>query len=92
MSARKSPAGKSPAHKSPGRAPSGSPLADLQCLAPGPIAVLIGPEGGFDPAERERLLSLPYATAISLGPRVMRADTAAVAALALVNAAAGRGW
>ena len=73
-------------------APSGSPLADLQRLAPGPIAVLIGPEGGFDPAERERLLSLPYATAISLGPRVMRADTAAVAALALVNAAAGRGW
>ena len=73
-------------------APPGSPLATLQGLSPGPLAVLIGPEGGFDPAERDRLHALPYATAISLGPRIVRADTAAVAALALVNAAAGRGW
>lgn len=51
--------------------------------------VLIGPEGGFDPAERELLLSRPFVTAISLGPRIMRADTAAVASLALVNAVLG---
>ena len=54
-----------------------------------PIAVLIGPEGGFDPAEREMLLRQPFALTISLGPRIMRADTAAVAALALVNAVVG---
>jgi 16S rRNA (uracil1498-N3)-methyltransferase len=46
-------------------------------------AILIGPEGGFSPAERARLTSLPYVTPISLGPRILRADTAAVAALAL---------
>ncbi|MTD95541.1 16S rRNA (uracil(1498)-N(3))-methyltransferase [Hyphomicrobium sp. xq] len=66
-----------------------SPLAALAGMASGPLAVLIGPEGGFDPAERTLLLEKSYATAISLGPRVMRADTAAVAALALVNAALG---
>lgn len=66
-----------------------SPLAALAGVASGPLAVLIGPEGGFDPAERTLLLEKSYATAISLGPRVMRADTAAVAALALVNAALG---
>ena len=54
-----------------------------------PIAVLIGPEGGFDPTEREMLLRQPFTIAISLGPRIMRADTAAVAALALVNATCG---
>ncbi len=53
------------------------------------LAVLIGPEGGFDPTERELLMRQPYTLAISLGPRIMRADTAAVAALAIVNAAAG---
>jgi 16S rRNA (uracil1498-N3)-methyltransferase len=58
-------------------------------MASGPLAVLIGPEGGFDPVERTLLLEKSFATAISLGPRVMRADTAAVAALALVNAALG---
>jgi 16S rRNA (uracil1498-N3)-methyltransferase len=66
-----------------------SPLSVLAGVASGPLAVLIGPEGGFDPAERTLLLEKSYATAISLGPRVMRADTAAVAALALVNAALG---
>lgn len=53
------------------------------------ISVLIGPEGGFDPAERDMLLALPGALPISLGPRILRADTAAVAALALVQAALG---
>lgn len=54
-----------------------------------PIAVLIGPEGGFSSEERERLLALPYVVRLAMGPRIMRADTAAVAALALVNAAVG---
>jgi 16S rRNA (uracil1498-N3)-methyltransferase len=66
-----------------------SPLAALSALAPGPLAVLIGPEGGFAPEEREEIGARPFATAISLGPRVMRADTAAVAALAIVNAVLG---
>ena len=50
-----------------------------------PFAVLIGPEGGFSPAERELLRKRTDTVAISLGPRVMRADTAATAALALVG-------
>ena len=70
-------------------APLASPLAVLSTLAPGPLAVLIGPEGGFAPEERDRISAQPWASAISLGPRVMRADTAAVAALALVNAVLG---
>lgn len=53
------------------------------------LAVIVGPEGGFDPEERRLLQSAPYTIPISLGPRVLRADTAAVAALAVVNAAAG---
>lgn len=65
------------------------PLTALRSIAPGPVGVLIGPEGGFDTAEREMLLRAPFVTAISLGPRIMRADTAAVAALALVNATLG---
>ena len=55
----------------------------------GPLAVLIGPEGGFAPDERERLRAMRAVTAIPLGPRVLRADTAAVAALAIVQAALG---
>lgn len=51
--------------------------------------ILIGPEGGFSPDERERLRALPYATAVSLGPRVLRADTAAVTALTLWQATLG---
>ena len=65
------------------------PLAALRSLAPGPIALLIGPEGGFDAGERELITSQPFALSISLGPRILRADTAAVAALALVNATLG---
>ena len=70
-------------------APSASPLKALATLTSVPLAVLIGPEGGFDPEERSSLLAKPFVHPISLGPRVMRADTAAVAALALVNAALG---
>jgi 16S rRNA (uracil1498-N3)-methyltransferase len=66
-----------------------SPLAVLNALPPGPLAVIIGPEGGFDAAERELLVSKPYVVRVSLGPRIMRADTAAVAILSLVNAVLG---
>ena len=54
-----------------------------------PAAILIGPEGGFAPEERERLRSLPFVTPVSLGPRILRADTAAISALTLWQAAAG---
>lgn len=66
-----------------------NPIAALQDVKPGPIAVLIGPEGGFDPAEREMLLARDNTVRISLGPRILRADTAAVAALAVIQAACG---
>jgi 16S rRNA (uracil1498-N3)-methyltransferase len=52
-------------------------------------AILIGPEGGFSPAERERLRALPFVTPIALGPRILRADTAAVAALTLFQTRLG---
>jgi 16S rRNA (uracil1498-N3)-methyltransferase len=52
-------------------------------------AVLIGPEGGFEPGELDLLRGFPFATAVSLGPRVLRADTAAVAALAVFQALRG---
>lgn len=54
-----------------------------------PWAILIGPEGGFDPAERARIRELPFATAVTLGPRILRADTAAIAALTLWQARLG---
>jgi 16S rRNA (uracil1498-N3)-methyltransferase len=55
----------------------------------GPWAVLIGPEGGFDAEERGRLRAAPFVTPVSLGPRILRADTAAISALTLWQAAAG---
>jgi 16S rRNA (uracil1498-N3)-methyltransferase len=55
----------------------------LAAEAHGPWAVLIGPEGGFSPAERTAARSIPGALPVSLGPRVLRADTAAIAALTL---------
>jgi 16S rRNA (uracil1498-N3)-methyltransferase len=73
-----------------------APIADpLAALAPvrgresASLAVLIGPEGGFAPEERALLLDRPYAIRLALGPRILRADTAAVAALALVQAVLG---
>lgn len=54
-----------------------------------PVGLLIGPEGGFSDEERQLLLAQPFVIAISLGPRILRADTAAVAALALVQATIG---
>ncbi|MCA0424284.1 MAG: 16S rRNA (uracil(1498)-N(3))-methyltransferase [Proteobacteria bacterium] len=71
-------------------APLADPLAALGAIARGaPLAVLIGPEGGFDPEERARLLERPNHVRLSLGPRILRADTAAVAAMTLVQAALG---
>ena len=54
-----------------------------------PAALLIGPEGGFDDAERAAVRALPQARAVSLGPRILRGETAAIAATALWMAAAG---
>ena len=54
-----------------------------------PAAILIGPEGGFAPEERERLRGLAFVTPVSLGPRILRADTAAISAMTLWQAAAG---
>lgn len=71
-------------------AATANPVAALTQISPqAPLAVLVGPEGGFDDAERQMLLGKPYTCPISLGPRIMRADTAAIAALALVNATLG---
>jgi 16S rRNA (uracil1498-N3)-methyltransferase len=53
----------------------------LGAVEAGPWAILIGPEGGFSEAERARLAGLPFAHVVSLGPRILRADTAAVAAM-----------
>jgi 16S rRNA (uracil1498-N3)-methyltransferase len=66
-----------------------NPVDALRAVPRGPLAVLVGPEGGFDEAERRRLLGQPFVTAVALGPRVLRADTAAVAALAVVQATLG---
>ena len=67
------------------------PVAALAAAARAglPLAVLIGPEGGFAEEERKALLERPNVVRIALGPRILRADTAAVAALALVQAALG---
>ena len=66
------------------------PLAALAGLSRQvPLAVLIGPEGGFAAEERTALLKLPHVVRLALGPRILRADTAAVAALALVQAVIG---
>jgi 16S rRNA (uracil1498-N3)-methyltransferase len=65
----------------------GAPLA--AAAVPGPAAILIGPEGGFTEEERAAIRALPAARPVSLGPRILRADTAALAAISLWMAAAG---
>jgi len=52
-------------------------------------ALLVGPEGGFDDAERASIRALPQARAVSLGPRVLRGETAAIAAMAVWMAVVG---
>lgn len=61
----------------------GQPIVDAIRTNPGPAAFLIGPEGGFDPEERKTILSTRGAVGISLGPRILRAETAAIAAVAI---------
>jgi 16S rRNA (uracil1498-N3)-methyltransferase len=68
---------------------AGSPIAALQGTPRGPLAVLIGPEGGFDESERALILQRERTLRLSLGSRILRADTAAVAALAVVQATLG---
>jgi 16S rRNA (uracil1498-N3)-methyltransferase len=69
------------------------PANPLRALAEAPeadgVSLLIGPEGGFDETERRLILGLPRVLRLSLGPRILRADTAAVAALALLQARYG---
>lgn len=66
-----------------------SPLEALTALKGKAIGLLVGPEGGFSPNERQKLLKQDFCAPISLGPRIMRADTAAVTALALIQSTIG---
>ena len=67
-------------------APLANPVAAMQSAeADAGVSLLVGPEGGFEESERQAIARLPRVLRLSLGPRVLRADTAAVAALALVQ-------
>ncbi len=66
-----------------------NPLPLLSKITERKLALLVGPEGGFSEEERLRLRGLDFVTAIPLGPRILRADTAAVAAMAVIQAAIG---
>ncbi len=71
-------------------APQASPIDALSSATTrGGVGLMIGPEGGFDEGERAAILAVPGVVRLSLGPRVLRADTAAVAALALIQATLG---
>jgi 16S rRNA (uracil1498-N3)-methyltransferase len=71
--------------------PIGEVLGEIARNAPPPCAVMTGPEGGFAPGELDLLGKLPFVTAVGLGPRILRADTAAMAALACWQAIVGDG-
>ena len=60
-----------------------------RAIRPGPAAILIGPEGGFDEAERAAIRALGQAVPVSLGPRILRAETAAIAAVSVWMSVAG---
>jgi len=66
-----------------------NPLAALRAISEQKLALLVGPEGGFSEGERTQLRALPFVTVIPLGPRILRADTAAVAALSVIQATIG---
>ncbi|CAH2405561.1 16S rRNA (uracil(1498)-N(3))-methyltransferase [Mesorhizobium ventifaucium] len=70
-------------------ASTNNPLPALQAVREKRLGLLVGPEGGFSDEERRMLRTLPFVTAIPLGPRILRADTAAVAALAVIQATIG---
>jgi 16S rRNA (uracil1498-N3)-methyltransferase len=70
-------------------AETNNPMSALSSIAERHHALLIGPEGGFSAEEQALLRSLPFVTAIPLGPRILRADTAAVAAMAVIQATVG---
>jgi 16S rRNA (uracil1498-N3)-methyltransferase len=70
-------------------AASASPIETLRSMAGDKLGLIIGPEGGFSEEERALLLAQKFVVPISLGPRILRADTAAVAALAVIQAASG---
>ena len=70
-------------------APIANPLTALEQVPAGPLAVLVGPEGGFAPEERAMLRRLSFVHPVRLGPRIMRADTAGVAIMALVQTGLG---
>lgn len=67
----------------------GRPLVDVLAEAPDAHGLLVGPEGGFQPSELDALRAMPFVTAVGLGPRTLRAETAAVAAIACWQALVG---
>jgi 16S rRNA (uracil1498-N3)-methyltransferase len=67
----------------------GKPFAQAAHAHPGPAAIMIGPEGGFDDEERRQLRALPQSVPITLGPRILRAETAAIAAISVWMGAVG---
>jgi 16S rRNA (uracil1498-N3)-methyltransferase len=69
---------------------AGEPISDAVArLPPGPVALLVGPEGGFDETELDAIGKLSFVTRVGLGPRVLRAETATLAALAVFQAITG---
>jgi 16S rRNA (uracil1498-N3)-methyltransferase len=69
---------------------AGEPISDAAArLRPGPAALLVGPEGGFDETELDAIGKLSFVTRVGLGPRVLRAETATLAAVAVFQAIAG---
>lgn len=83
-------AGDDPSKEWGGRGGRAAPMVDVvNGVGTGPAAILIGPEGGFTPEERNWLRALPFVRAVTLGPRILRADTAAIVSLALWQAAVG---
>jgi 16S rRNA (uracil1498-N3)-methyltransferase len=69
---------------------AGEPIGDAAArLPPGPVALLVGPEGGFDETELDAFGKLSFVTRVGLGPRVLRAETATLAAVAVFQAIAG---
>lgn len=70
-------------------ADTNNPVPILSTIAERKLGLLIGPEGGFSEEERQQLRALPFVTPIPLGPRILRADTAGVAALAIIQATIG---